>query len=63
MSCLVYCGSTGLRVEHPLERPLSFGTEAVVPVEIGMTSYRVESFNDKENAEELRINLDLVDEL
>lgn len=63
MSCLVYCGSTRLRVEHPLERPLSFGTEAVVPVEIGMPSYRVESFNDKENAEELRINLDLVDEL
>ncbi|GFZ00544.1 hypothetical protein Acr_14g0001790 [Actinidia rufa] len=41
---------------------LVFGTESVIPVEIGMPSFRTLNFNEKGNEGELRINLDLLDE-
>ena len=42
---------------------LAYGTDAVIPAEIGLTSYRVDSYNKDTNEEELRLQLDLVDEV
>ncbi|GFZ07006.1 hypothetical protein Acr_18g0011760 [Actinidia rufa] len=46
------------------ETPYSmvFGTESVIPVEIGMPSFRTSNFDKKSNEIELRLNLDLLDE-
>ncbi|XP_043705383.1 uncharacterized protein LOC122655236 [Telopea speciosissima] len=38
---------------------LAYGTEAIIPVEIGETSMRVQFYNPEVNDEELRINLNL----
>uniref|UniRef100_A0A2N9ED79 Uncharacterized protein n=1 Tax=Fagus sylvatica TaxID=28930 RepID=A0A2N9ED79_FAGSY len=42
---------------------MTFGSEAVVPVEIGMTTLRTSAYNDRQNEEQLRLNLDLIDEV
>ena len=42
---------------------LAYGTDAVIPVEIGLTSYRVDNYSEDTNEEELRLQLDLVDEV
>ncbi|GFY80993.1 hypothetical protein Acr_01g0008020 [Actinidia rufa] len=46
------------------ETPYSmvFGTESVIPVEIGMPSFRVLTFDKETNEAELRLNLDLLEE-
>ena len=46
------------------ETPFSlvFGAEAVIPVEIGLPSPRVESYNEGNNSEMLRASLDFIDE-
>ncbi|GFS29293.1 hypothetical protein Acr_00g0006120 [Actinidia rufa] len=46
------------------ETPYSmvFGTESVIPVEIGMPSFRVLTFDKETNEAELRHNLDLLEE-
>ncbi|GFS37771.1 hypothetical protein Acr_00g0053840 [Actinidia rufa] len=41
---------------------LVFGTESVIPVEIGVPSFRTLNFNGKGNEGELRLNLDLLGE-
>ncbi|XP_077251961.1 uncharacterized protein LOC143891219 [Tasmannia lanceolata] len=41
---------------------LSFGTEAVIPVDVGARSPRVTSFNEQFNSDGLRANLDLLEE-
>jgi hypothetical protein len=41
---------------------LSFGTEAVIPAEIGLGSYRVETFQPDTNDQGLRLHLDLLQE-
>ncbi|XP_077245948.1 uncharacterized protein LOC143885765 [Tasmannia lanceolata] len=41
---------------------LSFGTEAVIPVDVGTPSPRVTSFNEQLNDDGLRTNLDLLEE-
>ena len=41
---------------------LAYGTNAVIPVEVGLTSYRVENYNE-DNEEALCLQLDLVDEV
>ena len=41
---------------------LAFGTEAVAPVEVGLTSPRIELATVEHNDEALRLNLDLLDE-
>ncbi|CAL8167598.1 unnamed protein product [Prunus armeniaca] len=41
---------------------LAFGAEAVVPVEIGMATHRVEVFQAEANDNQMNFNLDLVDE-
>ncbi|XP_020410598.1 uncharacterized protein LOC109946620 [Prunus persica] len=42
---------------------LSFGTEAVAPVEIGQPIYRTSTYDAKANDEQLALNLDFIDEL
>jgi len=42
---------------------LTYGTEAVIPVEVGVTSIRRGTFNKEINDDELRLNLDCLDEV
>ena len=41
---------------------LTFGTEAVIPVEIGLTTLRTTFHKEEENEGQLCLNLDLLDE-
>ncbi|GKC33971.1 reverse transcriptase domain-containing protein [Tanacetum coccineum] len=41
---------------------LTYGSEAVIPAEIGMPTYRTLHFNEAQNEEEMRLNLDLSQE-
>ncbi|GKB54247.1 reverse transcriptase domain-containing protein, partial [Tanacetum coccineum] len=41
---------------------LTYGTEAVIPAEIGMPTYRIAVVDAVHNDEELRLNLDLLEE-
>ena len=41
---------------------LTYGADAVIPAEIGLTSYRVQSYTKDKNEEAMRLQLDLVDE-
>ena len=42
---------------------LTYGNEAVIPVEIGLTSYKVDNHDEGRNDEAIRLQLDLVDEV
>uniref|UniRef100_A0A2N9F1K7 Uncharacterized protein n=1 Tax=Fagus sylvatica TaxID=28930 RepID=A0A2N9F1K7_FAGSY len=42
---------------------MTFGSEAVVPVEIGLTTLRTSIYDEQKNEEQLRLNLDLTDEV
>lgn len=41
---------------------LAFGTQVVVSVEVGMTTYRMKNFNPERNEEHLINNLDMLEE-
>jgi hypothetical protein len=41
---------------------LTFGTEAVIPIEIGLTNWRTNHHDESNNNSQLRMNLDLLDE-
>ena len=42
---------------------LAYGSETVIPVEVHMAKHRVTMYQDKDNKEQLRLNLDLIDEV
>ena len=42
---------------------LTFGIEVVILVEVGLTSFRVKTYEDQKNQQELNDNLDLIDEV
>ena len=42
---------------------LTYDAEAVIPVEVGLTSLRREFFDEQDNNDQLKHNLDLVDEV
>ena len=42
---------------------LAYGSEAVIPTEVHMANHRVTMYQDKDNEEQLRLNLDLIDEV
>ncbi|XP_030930981.1 uncharacterized protein LOC115956840 [Quercus lobata] len=42
---------------------LTYGTEAIIPVEVGVTSIRRETFNKECNDDELQLNLDCLEEV
>ena len=50
-----------LTTETPFN--LTFGTKAVILMEIGLTSFKATMFNESKNDEELKVNLDLLDEV
>nr|XP_023875852.1 uncharacterized protein LOC111988293 [Quercus suber] len=42
---------------------LTYGNDAVVSAEVGLTSYRVHNHDERKNGEAIRLQLDLVDEV
>ena len=40
-----------------------YGSEAVIPIEVGLTSYKVDNHDERKNDEAIRLQLDLVDEV
>nr|POF02395.1 hypothetical protein CFP56_76759 [Quercus suber] len=42
---------------------LTYGSEVVIPAEVGLTSYRVQNHVERKNDEAMRLQLDLVDEV
>lgn len=42
---------------------LTFGIKAIIPVEVGLTSFRVKTYEDQKNWQEPNGNLDLIDEV
>ena len=42
---------------------LTFETEVVILVEVGLTTFKATTFDESRNDEELKVNLDLLDEL
>ena len=42
---------------------LAYGTEAVIPIEVHMVNHMVMMYQDKDNTEQLCLNLDLIDEI
>ena len=42
---------------------LAYESKAVIPVEVHMANHRVMKYKDEENEEQLRLNLDLIDEV
>ena len=42
---------------------LAYGNDAVILVEVGLISYRVENYAEEKNEEAIRLQLDLVDEV
>ena len=42
---------------------LAYGCEAVIPIEIGLTSYRVENYDVRKNDKAIRLQLGLMDEV
>ena len=42
---------------------LTYGNEAVIPAEVGLTSYRVDNHNEARNDEVIHLQLDLIDEV
>ena len=39
-----------------------YGTKSVIPVQIGMSSFRISNFDKENNEIKFRLNLDLLDE-
>ena len=39
---------------------LAYGSEAIIPAEVHMANHRVTMYQDKDNEEQLRLNLDLI---
>ena len=42
---------------------LAYGSEAVIPVEVHMANHRVMMYQENDNTEQLRLNLDLLDKV
>lgn len=42
---------------------LAYGSDAVIPAEVHMANHRVMMYQDKDNEDQLRLNLDLIDEV
>ena len=42
---------------------LAYGSEAVIPAKVHVANHRVMKYQDEKNEEQLRLNLDLIDEV
>ena len=45
-----------------MQYSMVYGTRSVIPVEIGMSNFRISNFDKENNEAKLRLNLDLLDE-
>nr|GEY45148.1 hypothetical protein [Tanacetum cinerariifolium] len=54
----IHMGSCGMHIEASL----TYGSEAMIPVEIGMPTHKTMMTREDENEEELRLNMDLLQE-
>ena len=61
---MVLCAHRTTPKEATRETPFSlvFGTEAVIPAEVGLSSYRIENYAEQENDMALLENLDFLEE-
>ena len=57
MNCQVYCGWW----ETPFR--LAYGSDAVIPTEVGLTSYKVENHDESRNDKAMLLQLNLVDKV
>ena len=42
---------------------LAYGSEGIIPAEVHMANHRAMMYQDKDNEEQLRLNLNLIDEV
>jgi hypothetical protein len=42
---------------------MTYGRKAVVPVKIGLATFRTSTYDDQQNEGQIRLNLDLIDEV
>ena len=42
---------------------LAYGSKAVIPAEVHMANHRVMTYQDEDNEKQVRLNLDLIDEV
>ena len=42
---------------------LTYGSEAIIPAKVRLTSYRVDNHDESKNDEAMRLQLDLLDEV
>ena len=42
---------------------LAYGSEVVIPTKVHMANHKVMKYQDKDNKEQLRLNLDMIDEV
>ena len=42
---------------------LAYGSETIIPAEVHMANHRVMNYKDRENEEQLHLNLDLIDNI
>ena len=42
---------------------LAYGRDVVIPTDVGLTSYKVTHYNNEENEKQLRLSLDLINEV
>uniref|UniRef100_A0A2N9GAW6 Uncharacterized protein n=1 Tax=Fagus sylvatica TaxID=28930 RepID=A0A2N9GAW6_FAGSY len=64
LTSILWAYRTTVRIptgETPFQ--MTYRSEAVVPVEIGLTTLRIMTYDDLGNEEQLRLNLDLIDEV
>ncbi|XP_030964543.1 uncharacterized protein LOC115985784 [Quercus lobata] len=60
--CII-CRTTARTPTRKTPFQLTYGGEAVIPAEVGLTSYRVHNHDENKNDEAMRLQLDLVDEI
>ena len=58
-------GHIGQLLEHPQEKRfhLAFGSEAIIPTEMGIASYKIAHHDEGRNKEGIHLHLDLLDEV
>ena len=42
---------------------LAYGSDAIIPAEVGLTNYRMDNHNERRNGEAMHLQLDLLDEV
>ncbi|XP_075663416.1 uncharacterized protein LOC142633007 [Castanea sativa] len=59
----IICRTTARTLTGETPFRLAYGSEAVIPAEVGLTSYGVENYDENKNDEAMHLQLDLMDEV